>query len=110
LHRAIGASDPRLPAGQLIQPQRRASESVTVPWAQECAFNYDVRLKGQFCKIVGGEMMPPCGVPLRVSPYRQSSMYPALSMLDMRRSSRLSRTLSDSVPNRTSWSMLSNEH
>jgi hypothetical protein len=55
LHRAIGASDPRLPAGQLIQPQRRASESVTVPWAQECAFNYDVRLKGQFCKIVGGE-------------------------------------------------------
>jgi hypothetical protein len=58
LHRAIGASDPRLPAGQLIQPQRRASESVTVPWAQECAFNYDVRLKGQFCKIVGGETSP----------------------------------------------------
>jgi hypothetical protein len=58
LHRAIGASDPRLPAGQLIQPQRRASESVTVPWAQECAFNYDVRLKGQFCKIVGSEISP----------------------------------------------------
>ena len=51
--------------------------------------------------------MPPCGVPLRVLPYRQSSMYPALSILDTRRSSRLSRTFSDNIGNRTLWSMLS---
>ena len=53
--------------------------------------------------------MPPCGVPLRVSPYRQSSMYPALSILDTRRSNRLSRTFSDNIVNRTLWSMLSKE-
>src|SRR5208337_4293453 len=53
--------------------------------------NDRVRDQGGFCNIVGGVMVPPCGVPLRVGRYFHSSRYPALSRSSTR------------VRNRPSW-------
>lgn len=44
-----------------------------------------------------GETTPPCGTPLNVAFHTQSSKYPALSMLRIRRRNRLSWIFSASL-------------
>ncbi len=55
---------------------------------------------------VGGVATPPCGAPLSVLWYCQSSRYPAFSMLRISRRKRLSRIFSARIPAIISWSRL----
>ena len=51
-----------------------------------------------------GDTTPPCGAPLSVSWYFQSSRYPAFSICLMSRRNRLSWIFSDRILTITSWS------
>jgi len=59
------------------------------------------------CKLVGGVLTPPCGVPLSVRLKRHSSRYPALRRFSISRRNRLSWIFSRMIVSMTSWSMLS---
>ena len=60
-----------------------------------------------FAKI--GEQIPPCGVPLYVMWYCQSSQYPAFSSFQISLMSRASLILLLIMPTKAEWSMLSKQ-
>jgi len=59
LRRHIGASVIRpLHLGWPTQQQRRAQEAVAVVWPQPIPWDRHRQIKGKFCTIVGGVMIP----------------------------------------------------
>ena len=59
LRRAIGASDLHLPHGQPIQLQQCSGQAVTAGQMEQGSFYCNAQVKRQFCKIVGGVVVPP---------------------------------------------------
>ncbi len=64
--------------------QRCPEKPIPIPGAQLCAWNARRALYQKVGNFVGSVAMPPCGVPLYVLWYCQSSTYPALSISRMR--------------------------
>src|SRR5437763_12201563 len=62
-----------------LTPQRCALKAISIGSAKARTrdFLLVLELYHFFCHIVGGVTMPPCGTPLSVWLYVQSSMYPA---------------------------------
>src|SRR3954471_15992192 len=59
LRRAIGASDLHLPHRQPIQLQQCSGQAVTAGQMEQGSFYCNAQVKRQFCKIVGGVIVPP---------------------------------------------------
>ena len=59
LRRAIGASNLHLPHGQPIQLQQCSGQAVTAERMEQGSFYCNAQVKRQFCKIVGGVVVPP---------------------------------------------------
>src|SRR3954469_13339950 len=59
LRRAIGASNLHLPHGQPIQLQQCSGQAVTAGQMEQGSFYCNAQVKRQFCKIVGGVIVPP---------------------------------------------------